>query len=140
MIAHRPCLTIAFLCVLLPLSAHAQDSENWIADESGCLAANPAPSPNERIEWNGDCVEGYISGEGVLTWYQGYVITGRDEGNFVRGSLSGHGRVESFEGWSYEGEFPGAGILKLEDGTEVPAQTLRQNNGWHIEQVAERGL
>ena len=124
----------------LAARAATGESEFWIADEHGCLAANPAPSDNERIEWSGACRDGFIHGEGVLTWYVDERMVGRDEGNFVRGALSGHGRIESADGWSYEGEFPGYGIMRLEDGTEVPAQTLRTNNGWHIEQVIERGL
>lgn len=120
--------------------AIAQDSDFWIADQNGCLAANPSPSGDERIEWSGTCVDGYIAGDGVLTWYRGDVITGRDSGHFEAGSLSGQGRIESFEGWSYEGAFPGSGIMHLPDGRDVPAQSLRENNGWHIEQVTERGL
>jgi hypothetical protein len=126
---------------LAPCVARAADNADFgIPDQKGCLAANPAPAPNERVEWSGDCVGGYIEGEGVLTWYEGDRVIGRDRGSFARGALSGTGRIESADGWSYEGAFPGSGIMRLPDGSEVPAQTLRENNGWHIEQVTERGL
>jgi hypothetical protein len=134
-------LILAALMALAPCAARAAEiSEHWIPDQNGCLAANPAPAPNERVEWSGDCVGGYIEGEGILTWYEGERLIARDSGNFSRGALSGSGRIESAEGWSYEGAFPGNGIMRLPDGSEVPAQTLRENNGWHIEQVIERGL
>jgi hypothetical protein len=127
---------LATLCSSATVFA-ANDSEFWIADQNGCLAANPEPVPNEHVEWSGECVDGYIEGEGILIWYQSGVVTGRDQGRFENGRLSGHGRVESFQGWSYEGEFPGPGVLKLDNGAELPAQTLRHNTGWHIEQVRE---
>lgn len=139
----RRSFALALVCVSA-IHAHAQEpganSEFWIADQNGCLAANPAPSGNERVEWSGECVDGYIEGEGVLIWYEGARVIARDSGTFVRGALSGMGKIESAEGWSYEGDFPGNGIMRLPDGSEVPAQTLRENNGWHIEQVVERGL
>jgi len=140
MIDLNNCLSGLVLCAALISTSHAQESEHWIADANGCLAANPAPSGDERIEWSGACADGYIAGEGTLTWYEGTRAVARDSGNFERGALSGHGRIESFDGWSYEGEFPGRGVMRLQNGAEVPAQTKRENNGWHIEQVAERGL
>ena len=121
--------------------APSAESPFWIADEvTGCLAANPSPAANESITWSGDCVNGLIEGEGVLTWYEGARLLGRDAGNFVAGRLSGQGKIESAEGWSYEGAFPGNGIMRFPDGREVPAQTVQRNSGWFIQQTHETGL
>jgi hypothetical protein len=117
------------------------DDPYWIADAAtGCLAANPSPLPNETIVWSGDCVNGLIEGEGVLTWYQGDSFLGRDTGNFAGGMLSGRGRIEGADGWYYEGAFPGSGVMGLADGGEVPAQAIRQNSGWQIVQTHEQAL
>ncbi len=136
-------LSLALACVaLLPAAAHAEEAAGafWIADETGCLAANPAPQPNERIEWTGACVEGKLSGEGILTWYQNDQVIGRDEGTFSEGALSGQGKITMGEGSTYIGGFPGAGRFTLPTGLSFPAQTVRENSGWRIEQVAETGL
>jgi len=37
------------------------------------------------------------------------------------------------DGASYDGEFPGRGVLTLPDGRKVPAQTVREFTGWTIE-------
>jgi hypothetical protein len=139
-------LVTAFLCAGMAPSAAAQetpsaDSPFWIADEAtGCLAANPSPVPNETIVWDGDCVNGFIEGEGVLTWHEGESFLGRDSGFFSQGKLSGQGKIETAEGWSYEGRFPGSGIMRFPDGEEVPAQAVGRNSGWQIMQVHEREL
>ena len=137
---------IGFLCAAIAPNASAQevpsaDSPYWIEDEAtGCLAANPSPVPNESIIWSGACVNGLIEGEGILTWYEGESFLGRDEGNFAAGRLSGQGKIETAEGWSYEGGFPGNGIMRFPDGVEVPAQAIGRNSGWRIQQAHERGL
>ena len=79
-------------------------------------------------------------GEGVLTWYEGERLLGRDVGNFAGGKLSGQGKIESAEGWSYEGAFPGSGMMRFSDGREVPAQAVERNTGWFIQQTHEQGL
>lgn len=146
MISRRNYLAVGFLCAGIAFNATAQDAPTadnayWIADEAtGCLAANPSPVPNESITWNGACVNGLIEGEGVLTWYEGERLLGRDEGNFVAGRLSGRGKIESAEGWSYEGAFPGNGVMRLPDGEEIPAQAVGSNSGWIIQQTHETGL
>lgn len=139
-------LAVVCLCACIAFDASAQeapsaDSPYWIADEAtGCLAANPSPASNESITWSGGCVNGLIEGEGVLTWYEGERFLGRDEGHFVAGKLSGRGKIESAEGWSYEGAFPGNGTMRFPDGEEVPAQAVGRNSGWFIQQTHETGL
>jgi hypothetical protein len=107
---------------------------HWIEDRiSHCWAANPHPEANETISWSGACEGGLISGPGTLTWSQNGRITGRDEGTFKDGRLTGCGRIISADGTIYEGEFPGTGVLTLPDGRKVRAQTVREFSGWTIE-------
>ncbi len=144
MTCHRNYLAIGFLCGVIAPGAAAQelpsaDDPYWIEDEAtGCLAANPSPVPNESITWSGACVNGLIEGHGVLTWYEGERFLGRDEGNFAAGKLSGQGKIETADGWSYEGSFPGNGIMRFPDGVEVPAQAVGRNSGWRILHTRER--
>jgi hypothetical protein len=107
---------------------------HWIEDTiSHCWAANPHPEGGEIVSWSGACENGLLSGPGTLTWSQNGRITGRDEGTFKEGRLSGHGRIISAEGTIYEGDFPGTGVLMLPDGRKVRAQTVREFSGWTIE-------
>jgi hypothetical protein len=115
------------------------DGPYWIADQTGCLAANPAPQENEHVEWTGGCENGKLSGDGVLTWYQNGEVIGRDEGTFAEGSLTGHGTITMGDGATYVGGFPGSGTFTLPSGLALPAQTVRENTGWRIEQVRETG-
>ena len=58
---------------------------------------------------------------------------GRDEGNFTRGELSGHGRISFADGAVFEGEFPGRGLLTLPNGDHVNAVSVKEMAGWSIE-------
>jgi hypothetical protein len=108
----------------------------WIEDPvSHCWAANPTPEEGETISWTGGCQNNLLSGEGTLTWYLNGKIEGRDEGQFKNGELSGHGRIFFGDGASYEGEFPGEGVLTAPDGRKVRAQSVRERAGWSIEQI-----
>jgi len=108
---------------------------HWIKDNgSNCWAANPDPSPGESISWTGACENNLLSGMGTLTWYINGKAVGRDEGNFRNGELSGHGRVSFADGASYEGEFPGKGVLTLPSGQKIEAESIHEMAGWSIEQ------
>ena len=111
---------------------------HWIQDpDSHCWAANPNPQEGESIKWTGACENMLITGPGVLTWYENGRISGRDEGQFKNGELSGHGRIFFEDGASFEGEFPGVGVLTTPDGKKVRAQSVKEPTGWDIEQIVE---
>jgi hypothetical protein len=111
------------------------NSPFWIQDRvSMCWAANPHPRDNESIAWDGACMGGLLSGPGTLTWISQGKITGRDIGTFKDGRLSGKGRIVASDGTSYEGDFPGNGVLTLPDGRKVPARAVRDASGWAIEE------
>jgi hypothetical protein len=109
------------LCPLCSINAVAQvaaDDAEWLVDPSGCKFLNPsddsAPLP---IQWDGKCVDGFVSGPGELKIegrlpmvYRGDFAAGR----IVRGSFQ-------LPMVSYEGEFldnapHGRGTMKLPDG------------------------
>jgi len=139
-VAHAALIAAAFC---LGYAAEAQTAmpdlsgrdPHWIEDEdSACWAANPDPEPGESIMWTGPCENGLISGQGILNWYLNGRLVGRDEGNFKAGELFGHGRISSL-GASYEGEFPGRGVLTLPDGSQIEAMSVKEAAGWSIAQA-----
>ncbi len=47
--------------------------ENYIKDSiSGCKVYNPFPKEIIKIEWTGNCKNGYSHGKGKATWYDKY--------------------------------------------------------------------
>ena len=107
---------------------------HWIKDAAkNCWAANPDPEAGETITWTGACERGLLSGQGTLTWYVNGKQVGRDEGNFRNGELSGHGRIVFADGASFEGEFPGTGVLTLPNGQKMEARAIEETAGWSIE-------
>jgi hypothetical protein len=108
----------------------------WIEDKvAHCWAGNPHPQPNEAIYWSGACDQNHlVTGEGTLTWLENGQITGRDVGTFKNGIMTGHGKISAVDGTSYEGDFPGTGVLTLPDGRKVPARSVREPSGWTIEE------
>lgn len=142
--SHPFCAGICAALIAVAASASAQTDEpkpdfsgndpHWIEDTvAHCWAANPHPEGGETISWSGGCENRLLSGTGTLTWSQNGRITGRDEGTFKEGRLTGHGRIISADGTTYEGDFPGFGMLTLPDGRKVRAQTVREFTGWTIE-------
>jgi hypothetical protein len=108
---------------------------HWIKDAAkDCWAANPDPEVGETVTWTGGCSKGLLSGEGTLSWYLNGRLLGFDEGTFRNGELSGHGRINQTGGTSFEGEFPGKGVLTLPDGRKIPAESIKEAAGWSIEQ------
>jgi hypothetical protein len=136
----RGTLAAALVCLAFPASAQNAKPDlsgrdpHWIKDAAkNCWAANPDPEQGERVTWTGGCSEGLLSGEGTLTWYLNGRLMGRDEGTFQNGELFGHGRITQAGGPTFEGEFPGKGVL-MPDGQMIPAESIKETAGWSIEQ------
>jgi len=131
-------------CLVLPALAQSAlpdlsgHDPHWIKDVAkNCWAANPDPEAGESVTWTGGCSGGLLSGEGTLSWYLNGRLLGRDEGTFRNGELTGHGRITQTGGTSFEGEFPGTGILTLPDGRKIPAESIKETAGWSIEQSSQ---
>ena len=134
-------LFVCFCALIAASPAVAQPDfsghdSHWIKDQaSGCWAANPNPEPLETITWTGQCRDMLVSGTGTLSWFRDGRPIGRDEGNFTRGELSGHGRITFEDGSIFEGEFPGRGVLTPPGGNPVDAVSVKESAGWSIEQA-----
>jgi hypothetical protein len=141
---------LSFLAVVIALAAPPALAANvtdfkpdltgtdphWIEDKvAHCWVGNPDPQPGESVSWSGACMAGLATGPGVVTWYRNGRVEGQDSGTYRGGILTGHGKISSSNGTSFEGEFPGKGILTLSDGLKLPAQTLRENGGYSVEQI-----
>jgi hypothetical protein len=129
------CTTMAVTAAVAQPDFSGRDP-HWIKDNAtGCWAANPDPEPLESITWSGQCTDMLLSGPGILTWYLDGKPIGRDEGNFARGELSGRGKITFGDGASFEGEFPGRGVLTLLNGNRIDALSVKETAGWSIEQA-----
>ncbi|HET9395442.1 MAG TPA: hypothetical protein VFO36_05250, partial [Nitrospiraceae bacterium] len=133
--------TSLLLC-LLSVTSHAQDN-TWIEDAHGCKFLHPRPEkgpPPEPLQWDGACVDGYLSGPGTASLGVQAVYTGEFKrgvmdsgevkyrsvtykGALRRNSPNGHGVWSYPNGWVVEGEvgadFKLIGVVdvKLPDGT-----------------------
>jgi hypothetical protein len=101
--------------------------EGFIADQKGCKVANPSPKPKESVQWNGQCVNGYADGKGVLQWYTNNEPNSRYEGTLRRGQLSGQGTLTMPNGASYAGQWvagkqEGKGVQSMPDGSRYEGE------------------
>jgi|HubBroStandDraft_1064217.scaffolds.fasta_scaffold85044_2 hypothetical protein len=99
----------------------AQDAPRWVAaQDSGCRAWDNYPYPDDRLQWDGPCVGGYVEGSGTLHWVSNGAVYETVNGEFKGGKLDGHGVVDAVEG-HFDGEFRdnrpnGQGVLRASDG------------------------
>ena len=120
-LACRASMIAAAMVFLLPIAAVGGDAD-WIVDaKSGCAAWNPSPSSNETITWSGACANGRANGSGVLHWFKRGKPSGRIQGSFRDGRLSGPGIAEFASGNTYRGEFRdskiyGRGVFSFANG------------------------
>ncbi len=125
--------------MLFSFSGQAQ--KNKVKSTENCFYFTNQNADNVKVEWNGNCKEGYIHGKGKLSFYskgkllykfkgkinKGKMDNGRltftdgyySEGSFVNGRLEGNGKRKfayNTEWETYEGEFKNSklhGIGKL---------------------------
>ena len=117
----RVCLSF-ILTLGASISALAQGlPAGWIADpQTGCRVWNNYPSPDDRIKWEGPCVDGYADGTGTTKWFSKGEIYETDSGQFKKGKADGNVVVMVSRG-RFEGEFRnnrpnGAGTFTAADG------------------------
>jgi hypothetical protein len=130
----------------------------WLG-EADCRVAPLEPAPSRGVSWNGQCIDGYASGKGVLAWRSAQGDRYSIDAAFVRGAASGeavlktpdytytgtlanglpHGQgyfeYANDKGW-YEGEVAagkphGQGIrLKVDRSRYTGAWVRGERNGW----------
>jgi hypothetical protein len=108
-------------------AAQAIAEEGFIGDQNGCKVANPNPKPDESVQWNGPCLDGYADGKGKLQWYLKGVPSTRYEGTLRSGLLSGQGKLTMPDGASYDGQWlagkqEGKGVQSMSDGSRYEGQ------------------
>ena len=114
-------LIAAFLYLLCSINAVAQvaaDDAKWLVDPSGCKFLNPSKDSTPlSMQWDGTCVDGFVSGPGELK------IEGRRpmsyRGDFANGRIvtgSFHLGMVSYEGEFLDNTPHGRGTMTLPDG------------------------
>lgn len=127
-------LTLGFSGVAMAASPDLSGKDpHWIQDAANlCWAANPDPKPGENIIWNGECKNGLLDGPGTLSWYVNGRLVSRDSGTYLRGELSGHGRIVFPSGVIFDGDFPGNGVFTTPNGRKIAAHSIKEGAGWSI--------
>jgi hypothetical protein len=100
-------------------------NERWLADANGCKFISPAPdtrAPDSPFSWTGACVDGFLSGPGVLSTADKTVVL---RGEFTSGRIANGTLAMPFV--VYEGEFRdniphGDGSLRFADGSVLKAK------------------
>jgi len=133
------------ILVLLAGTAYGQPSSNWIQDKTtGCNTFNPFPNSEESIQITGNCVNGYLEGQGVVIWFESGEFAAREEGFYIQGKRNGDGVYALANGSTHVGEYKdgisnGQGILtwpngnkyvgEFKDGLRNGQATLTYSNG-----------
>lgn len=79
-------------------SSIALDPEHWIADAKGCKAHRSIPpKSNDSIQWDGQCLDGLVSGTGVLRWFRDGESWVVNRGTFSKGMPSGRMEFDNFK-------------------------------------------
>jgi TonB family protein len=111
---------LSLLCFSISDAADKQKNESlWISDDKGCKAYSRWAQPLDSIEWTGTCLDGYVEGEGILSWFRDgaleYVITG----HFIQGKLQGRGVFETLNAAEYAGRLEADFVDNLPDGQGI---------------------
>ncbi|MCY1163267.1 hypothetical protein D9M73_31090 [compost metagenome] len=103
---------LGFLLTQVMMLASVQAQGVFSEDPAnGCKVWNAVPSPNESVRWQGQCTNGFASGEGRLSFitpanrseYTSYWLAGRMIGRFERISFDASG-AETGRGAGYGNE------------------------------------
>lgn len=123
---------IAATSVILALPALAvADDATWLKDANGCQFLKPDGAPsNVTIEWDGQCVDGYVAGQGTIK------VDGVSfKGEFTQGRLP-NGEINAPDGTSYVGDLQdnnprGQGRLNKPSGEAVQGtfNSLKETTG-----------
>jgi hypothetical protein len=99
--------TNSIILVLLLISTICySQSEKWITDKNtGCKLIASINVDKRYIKWTGDCVGGYVSGNGTLLVYQSDTLYLSYNGTCQNGKINGNGTMIWPDGQKYIGEF-----------------------------------
>lgn len=118
----RPTLALAALLITSSgaLAAESGADQDWLTDQGGCKLVEPESSRGLVLTpiWDRKCVDGFLSGQGVLKMGP-LTYTGEfKQGQIVSGEMT-------MADTSFKGEFkdnmPARGVLKNPGGTTTAA-------------------
>ncbi|WP_029512453.1 MULTISPECIES: TonB family protein [unclassified Methylophilus] len=98
------------------LSSHSLAEEEtgvWLIDKNGCKAYLVGAEPSDTLLWDGDCIDGYISGKGTAMLRSHGKLSLTMKASFYKGQAEGHAIVEYADGAKYEGTL----VHGVEDGS-----------------------
>jgi len=98
-------INLGLVLFLVSLAISDSIAQEWIETKKGCKVWNPNPLPNEAIKWTGDCVDGFASGTGKLTWFRDGKVGDVYSGEMQNGKLHGQGENTYANGGSFKGSF-----------------------------------
>ena len=110
------------LALLLIATICFSQTEGWITDKNtGCKYYTFSYVDKRYIKWNGDCVDGYISGNGTLMVYQSDVLYYTYIGTCQNGKMIGRATFTYSDGGTYtgglkDGKYNGQGTFTYSDG------------------------
>ncbi len=116
----------------------AAAAERLVADtRQGCQVWDLYPDARKTVAWEGPCKDGYADGVGVLSWYSGTRLEGRQTANFVAGRAQGAGEIlwengRRFTGTFKDGVADGPGRFLWTDGR-------RYDGDWKADHRTGRG-
>ena len=79
-----------------------------LANLPGCHVWNPNPQQTESASWTGGCVDGYVNGQGTVTWVygaDGENVSASGPGPYLNGKMHGDWIVTDADGNVGEGSF-----------------------------------
>jgi hypothetical protein len=130
----RPRMVAMVAAMLLAghVAAQTEPPRVLIKDVKGCQLVNPFGTANTRgrYEWSGACKDGFLSGNGSLSYAPAKVSW---TGDFVAGEMQ-RGVMRMTDGTVYEGEFKnnhwhGRGTLRFSDGTTLSCAFTSGSSG-----------
>lgn len=101
-------LAVVFVVGLMSagVTAGAVAAERLFADtRQGCQVWDLYPDARKTVAWEGPCKDGYADGVGVLSWYSGARLEGRQTATFVAGRAQGAGEILWENGRRFTGTF-----------------------------------
>src|SRR5262249_24704434 len=136
--------TAFMLAAVAPTMGQAAEP-GWTADpQTGCRVWNGAPQPNESISWSGRCQNGLAQGPGVVQWLEDGKPSGRDEGEWRDGKMTGRGVLTWANGNRYDGEFrdgqrSGRGVFTWANGNRYEGEYSDDKRNGHGVEIWANG-
>jgi len=124
---------LLFLTITLFFCSLSHSQGIWITNNTGCKFFSPSDKGNPSFEWDGKCVDSFVSGTGTLKLYQKTYeqtynqiqtkLTFTYNGAISNGKFNGQGKITYDNGTIYIGEFKdnltsGQGTFIWSDGVK----------------------